>query len=143
MNDVLLNTATPARGRGPAADPLHEPVPVGATVLERGRALPGRGEGDCDSAFGVTRLQARLWTRDASPGQPRPGRAACGRRTSSRSTSRTRASTCSPRSCSRLAGNRIGARPLLVEVPPEEALDIDEESDFRLAEAVASMRALA
>ena len=40
----------------------------------------------------------------------------------------------------RTRGNRIGERPLLVEVPAEEAIDIDEESDFRLAQAVAAMR---
>ncbi|MEA4811359.1 MAG: acylneuraminate cytidylyltransferase family protein [Anaerolineaceae bacterium] len=32
--------------------------------------------------------------------------------------------------------NRIGARPLLFEVPPLEAVDIDEESDFLIAQAL-------
>ena len=31
-------------------------------------------------------------------------------------------------------GNRIGRRPLLFEIPKEEAWDIDEEVDFRVAE---------
>jgi CMP-N-acetylneuraminic acid synthetase len=31
-------------------------------------------------------------------------------------------------------GNRIGANPLMFEVDPSEAVDIDEERDFALAE---------
>jgi CMP-N-acetylneuraminic acid synthetase len=33
--------------------------------------------------------------------------------------------------------NRIGARPLLFEIPRHEAWDIDEEIDFRIAEFLA------
>jgi len=32
--------------------------------------------------------------------------------------------------------NRIGARPLMYEMDPLEAVDIDEETDFHLAEAL-------
>jgi CMP-N-acetylneuraminic acid synthetase len=37
----------------------------------------------------------------------------------------------------RRLGNRIGDRPVMVEVAALEAVDIDEESDFALAEALA------
>ena len=33
-------------------------------------------------------------------------------------------------------GRRFGDRPLLYEIDPLEAIDIDEESDFVLAEAI-------
>jgi CMP-N-acetylneuraminic acid synthetase len=33
-------------------------------------------------------------------------------------------------------GNRLGERPLMFEIPREEAIDIDEEFDFKLAEAI-------
>ena len=34
------------------------------------------------------------------------------------------------------AGRRIGDRPILFEIDPLEAVDIDEEADFVLAEAL-------
>ena len=98
------------------------------------------GENDCDSAFGVTRLQARLWTADARPVNHDP---AVLLRTQDLPPIYLENScfyVFTPETL-RTRGNRIGERPLLVEVPPEEALDIDEESDFRLCEAVAAMRA--
>lgn len=36
--------------------------------------------------------------------------------------------------------NRIGDRPLMVEVPRLEAVDIDEEADFQIADILMSMR---
>lgn len=36
--------------------------------------------------------------------------------------------------------NRIGERPMMYELPPEEAWDIDEESDFRIAELLYTSR---
>jgi CMP-N-acetylneuraminic acid synthetase len=96
-------------------------------------------EDGCDSAFGVTRLQARLWTADAKPVNHDPAVL-------------LRTQDLDPiyleNSCFyiftpetlRERGNRIGSHPLLVETPPQEAIDIDEESDWDLAAAVASMR---
>lgn len=37
-------------------------------------------------------------------------------------------------------GHRIGAKPLMFPIPAQEALDIDEESDFRLAEVLLKLR---
>jgi CMP-N-acetylneuraminic acid synthetase len=96
-------------------------------------------ENDCDSVFGVTRLQARLWTADGKAVNHDPAVL-------------LRTQDLDPiyleNSCFyiftpqilRERGNRIGARPLLVETPPLEAIDIDEESDFQLAIAVAEMQ---
>ncbi|MFZ3070830.1 MAG: acylneuraminate cytidylyltransferase family protein, partial [Anaerolineaceae bacterium] len=36
--------------------------------------------------------------------------------------------------------NRLGERPLLFEIPPEEAWDIDEELDFTVAEVLLKER---
>jgi len=36
--------------------------------------------------------------------------------------------------------NRIGLRPLMFEIPRLEAIDIDEEADFQMAEALMQMR---
>lgn len=139
MNDVLLNTADQVQAdvllQTHSTNPFLSSATI-ASALERYLA----GEGGCDSAFGVTRLQARLWTADATPINHDPAVL-------------LRTQDLPPvyleNSCFyvftpdtlRSRGNRIGERPLLVEVPAEEALDIDEESDFRLAQAVAAMRA--
>ena len=139
MNDVLLNTATQVEADVLLQTHSTNPFLSGATIgsaVDRFRA----GENGCDSAFGVTRLQARLWTADAQPVNHDPAVL-------------LRTQDLPPiyleNSCFyiftpetlRTRGNRIGERPLLVEVPPEEAIDIDEESDWRFAEAVAAMRA--
>ncbi len=141
MNDVLLNTA-----RQIDAEVLlqtHSTNPfLSATTLAAAIDRFRSGERGCDSAFGVTRLQARLWSSDARPINHDP---AVLQRTQDLEPVYLENSCFylfTPETLT-LHGNRIGARPLLVEVPAEEALDIDEESDFRLAEAVASMRALA
>jgi CMP-N-acetylneuraminic acid synthetase len=99
--------------------------------------LAGREEHD--SLFGVTRLQARLWSADSSPINHDPGLLA-------------RTQDLPPvfleNSCLYLFSrdslerhqSRIGERPLMFEIPRDEALDIDDEADFALAEALARSR---
>ncbi len=139
MNDVLLNTASQVEAdvllQTHSTNPFLSSATV-ASAIDRFLAH----EGGCDSAFGVSRIQARLWTADAQPINHDPAVL-------------LRTQDLPPvyleNSCFYLftpetlreRGNRIGEHPLLVEVPAEEALDIDEESDWRLAEAVATMRA--
>jgi CMP-N-acetylneuraminic acid synthetase len=139
MNDVLLNTAEQVQ-----ADVLlqtHSTNPfLSAQTLTGALERYLAGEVGCDSAFGVTRLQARLWTADAQPINHDP---AVLLRTQDLPPVYLENScfyVFTPETL-RTRRNRIGERPLLVEVPAEEALDIDEESDFRLAQAVAAMRA--
>ena len=138
MNDVLLNTAEQVN-----ADVLlqtHSTNPfLSAATVESAIARFNAKENDCDSVFGVTRLQARLWTADGKAVNHDPAVL-------------LRTQDLDPiyleNSCFyiftpeilRERGNRIGARPLLVETPPMEAIDIDEESDFQLAIAVAGMQ---
>ena len=137
MNDVLLNTAEQVN-----ADVLlqtHSTNPfLSAATIEEAIARFNAHENDCDSVFGVTRLQARLWTADGKAVNHDPAVL-------------LRTQDLDPiyleNSCFyiftpeilRERGNRIGERPLLVETPPMEAIDIDEESDFQLAIAVAGM----
>lgn len=88
-----------------------------------------------DSLFSVTRLQARLWRSDATPINHDPGQLI-----------RTQdlAPVLLENSCLYLfsrdslerRGSRIGDRPLLFELPRDEAWDIDDETDFRIAEAL-------
>ena len=141
MNDVLLNTAEQVQAdvllQTHSTNPFLSSETIGSAV---DRFLAG--ENGCDSAFGVTRLQARLWTADAQPINHDP---AVLLRTQDLPPVYLENScfyVFTPETL-RTRRNRIGERPLLVEVPPQEALDIDEESDFQLAQAVAAMRASA
>lgn len=135
MNDVLLNTIEQV-----SADVVlqtHSTNPfLSATTVSMALQRFLAKENGCDSAFGVTRLQARLWTADATAVNHDPAVL-------------LRTQDLDPiyleNSCFyiftpetlRERGNRIGARPLLIETPAMEAIDIDEESDWELAAAVA------
>lgn len=88
-----------------------------------------------DSLFSVTRLQTRLWSSDATPINHDPVQL-------------LRTQDLPPvfeeNSCLYLfsraglerRGSRIGERPLLFELPRDEAWDIDEAADFTIAEAI-------
>jgi CMP-N-acetylneuraminic acid synthetase len=138
MNDVLLNTAEQVNADILLQTHSTNPFLSVATVESAINRFYAK-ENDCDSVFGVTRLQARLWTADGKAVNHDPAVL-------------LRTQDLDPiyleNSCFyiftpqilRERGNRIGARPLLVETPPMEAIDIDEESDFQLAIAVAEMQ---
>lgn len=89
---------------------------------------------EADSLFSVTRLQARLWGPGARPLNHDP---AVLLRTQDLEPVYLENSCLYvfPRELILEHGSRIGARPLLFEIDPLEALDIDEEPDFLLAEA--------
>jgi len=140
MNDVLLNTAEQVDADVLLQTHSTNPFLSADTIAEGLRRFLAH-ENDCDSVFGVTRLQARLWTADARPVNHDPKVL-------------LRTQDLDPiyleNSCFyiftpdvlRRFGNRIGERPLMIEVPPGEAIDIDEESDFQMAEAVAAIKGL-
>ena len=96
-------------------------------------------EEDCDSVFTVTRLQQRLWSAGAEPVNHDP-------------TELLRTQDLPPlfieNSCAFVfsrdlivsTGSRIGENPRMVETDPTGSLDIDEEPDFVLAEAMWKVR---
>ena len=96
-------------------------------------------EEDCDSVFTVTRLQQRLWSKDTEPVNHDPNVLL-----------RTQdlpplfiENSCAfvfSRELIQTTGSRIGNNPAMVETDPTDSLDIDEESDFLIAEAVWKMR---
>jgi CMP-N-acetylneuraminic acid synthetase len=93
-----------------------------------------------DSLFSVTRLQARLWSPEGEPINHDPHEL-------------IRTQDLPPlyeeNSCLYIferrsfltRGNRLGERPLLFEIDPGEALDIDEEIDFQMARCLLEIRA--
>lgn len=93
----------------------------------------------CDSVFTVTRLQQRLWDEHTAPVNHDP-----------KVLLRTQdlAPLYIENSCLFVferdliarTGNRIGANAKMLEMDPIEAMDIDEEPDFELAEAAWAMQ---
>ena len=138
MNDVLLHDVQEVAAdlylQTHSTNPLLRPATVSAAI-ERYLADPAS-----DSLFGVTRLQTRLWNADGEP-------------INHDSSVLLRTQDLPPvfeeNSCVYLftreilerRGNRIGDRPLLFEIPRDEAWDIDEEIDWQVVEALYASRA--
>ena len=138
MNDVLLNTAEQVEAdvllQTHSTNPFLSAETI-SSALERYLA----GENGCDSAFGVTRLQARLWTADAKPINHDP---AVLLRTQDLPPVYEENSNMYLFSGEliRSTGSRIGSNPLLYPVPAEEAWDIDEEIDWVVVESLLGRR---
>ncbi|MFC1796334.1 cytidylyltransferase domain-containing protein [Pseudomonadota bacterium] len=111
-----------------STNPLLRPETIDAAISKFFES-----DQDYDSLFSVTRIQTRLWDSAAMPVNHDPDVL-------------LRTQDLPPlfeeNSCLylfagsefRVSGNRIGKRPCLYEIDPLESIDIDEESDFRLAE---------
>jgi CMP-N-acetylneuraminic acid synthetase len=92
-----------------------------------------------DSLFSVTRLQTRLWDRNTQP---------INHDADVLLQTQDLPPVFEENSCIYLftkenlkrRGNRIGENPLMFEIPSEEALDIDEESDFLIADLLMKNR---
>jgi len=131
MNDVLLNTVGQLEADLFLQTHSTNPFLRAATVSAALRQLMTSSQHD--SLFTVTRIQARLWTADGGPLNHDPSvllrtqdlapvylENSCGY-VFTRQVLETR-------------GNRIGEHPMMFEIDPSEAVDIDEERDFALAE---------
>jgi CMP-N-acetylneuraminic acid synthetase len=130
MNDVLLNDARRITADLYLQTHSTNPLLRSATISSAIRTfLAARDR--YDSLFGVTRLQTRLWSANGTPLNHDPAVL-------------LRTQDLPPvfeeNSCLYLftrglleeRGTRIGARPLLYEIPRDEAWDIDEEVDFKV-----------
>lgn len=90
-------------------------------------------DSDCDSLFSVTRLQTRLWARDSAPINHDPEIL-------------LKTQDLDPvyeensniyifdRQSFKETGNRIGKNPTMFEIEKMESIDIDDESDYMMAE---------
>lgn len=132
MNDVLLHTTAQIEAdfyvQTHSTNPLLRTETIERAIQGFLAAYPAH-----DSLFSVTRLHTRLWTADGGALNHDP---AVLLRT------QDLPSVFEENSCLYvftretlvLRGNRIGERPLLFEIDRDEAWDIDEELDFRVAE---------
>ncbi len=132
MNDVLLHTTSCVDAdlylQTHSTNPLLRAETIARAVEQFVDA-----NGTYDSLFGVTRLQQRLWDQLTRPVNHNPAIL-------------LRTQDLPPiygeNSCLYLfsrnglinSHNRIGARPLMFEIDRIEAWDIDEETDFTIAE---------
>jgi CMP-N-acetylneuraminic acid synthetase len=138
MNDVLLHTidqvGAPLYVQTHSTNPLLRPETV-SRALAAFFAAPNR-----DSLFSVTRLQTRLWREGPEPMNHDP---AVLLRTQDLPPVYEENSNLYIFTADvlRARGNRIGAAPLLFEIPANEAWDIDEELDFEIAEFLYNRRA--
>jgi len=113
-----------------STNPLLRPETIRAAIAAFFQAYPEK-----DSLFGVTRLQTRLWNREGKPLNHDPQ-------------TLLRTQDLEPvfeeNSCLYIferehfeqRRNRLGQRPLMYEIDSQEAWDIDEEWDFKVAEAL-------
>lgn len=138
MNDVLLHDVTQIEAdwylQTHSTNPLLMPETIADAVDRFLAAQP-----EFDSLFSVTALRTRLWT-------------AAGEAINHDPEILLRTQDLPPvyeeNSCLYLftrsgleeRRNRIGARPMLYEIDAREAVDIDDELDFRIAEALYAER---
>ena len=138
MNEVLLNTVECVGAdfylQTHATNPLLKPLTIRKAVQAFQDQMPMY-----DSLFTVTRLQTRLWDGLVRPVNHNP---AFLLRTQDLPPMYEENSCLYlfSESTLRLDRNRIGSRPLMWEIPAEEAQDIDEEIDFRVAELLYKQR---
>lgn len=134
MNDVLLSTCDRVESdfylQTHATNPLLRPETVDEAIERFHAAYPVQ-----DSLFAVTRVQARLWDQIA---RPINHNAAMLLRTQDLPPVYLENSCLYVFTRDRLAArhNRIGERPIMFEMDPLEATDIDEEIDFHVGEAL-------
>jgi CMP-N-acetylneuraminic acid synthetase len=138
MNQVLIHDVTevPAQFylQTHSTNPLLKTGTISKALEEYFAAFP-----ESDSLFSVTRLQARLWNAETEPLNHDP-------------TELIRTQDLAPvfveNSCLYVFeresflqhGNRIGDRPIRFEIDANEAIDIDQESDFALVKYLAHIR---
>lgn len=134
MNDVLQHDVTqipaPFYLQTHSTNPLLKAATIRAGIQAFFEAYP-----EHDSLFSVTRLQTRLWDADGKPVNHNPQEL-------------LRTQDLDPlyeeNSCIYIferegfleRGNRLGEKPLMFEIEPADALDIDDEWDFAVAEAL-------
>jgi CMP-N-acetylneuraminic acid synthetase len=138
MNDVLLNTLDQVDADVVLQTHSTNPF-LKADTVSAALKLFTNSDGEFDSIFSVTRLQARLWDAETQPVNHDPSKL-------------LRTQDLAPlfieNSCFFIftpnllqkRRNRIGVRPFMFEMGALEAVDIDTEEDFSLAAAIAEHR---
>lgn len=138
MNEILMYDTEQVHAdlylQTHSTNPLLKPQTISAAIQHFRKNSP-----PYDSLFSVTRLQTRLWDKDGLPINHDPDVLL---------QTQDLPPIYEENSCIYLftaenlkrRGNRMGEHPLMFEMNPEEALDIDEESDFLIADLLMKNR---
>jgi CMP-N-acetylneuraminic acid synthetase len=133
MTDVLRHDAERVPSQWYLQTHTTNPL-LRASTIEAALDAMEAGAGDHDSLFSVTRLQTRLYAADGAPLNHDPNVLL---RTQDLPPIYEENSNLYLFTAEQIAsGRRMGDRPILFEIDPLEAVDIDEEPDFVLAEAL-------
>lgn len=138
MNDILLHDVQQYHAdfyiQTHSTNPLLQPATISRAIEKFLNNFP-----EHDSLFSVTRLQTRLWDEQGKPMNHNPDVLL-----------RTQdlppvfeENSCMYIFTGKTLGdrhNRIGKKPMMFEINAEEAWDIDEETDFRIAEILCRIR---
>ena len=134
MNDILLHDTAEVEADFYLQTHTTNPLLTSETVAGAVKTFFDNTP-EYDSLFGVTRLQTRLWDPQGKPLNHDPNILL-----------RTQdlppiyeENSCIyifPRQTLISRHNRLGERPLMYEIPANEAWDIDEELDFTVAETI-------
>ncbi len=133
MNEILLNTVTQVEAdyylQTHSTNPLLKRETISHAI-----AMFLAARDTHDSLFSVTPLQTRLWTADGRPLNHDPDHLI---RTQDLEPAMEENSCIYifRRDILEARNNRIGAHPLVFVMDPAEAIDIDTELDWRIAEA--------
>ena len=132
MNEILSYDTAQAEGdfylQTHSTNPLLKADTISRAIQQFLAGYPG-----CDSMFSVTRLQTRLWDQLTRPINHNPAILL---------QTQDLPPVYEENSCLYLftrqnlltRRNRLGERPLMFEIPAEEAWDIDEELDFAISD---------
>lgn len=141
MNNVLLHDTSLVKSDWYLQTHSTNPM-VRAETIQRAIHTLEADYPNHDTLFGVTRLQTRLWDANNQPINHNPAEL-------------LRTQDLPPvfedNSCLYLFqrksitkfGTRLGARPLMFEIPAAEAVDIDDELDFTIATLMLEARGVA
>ena len=141
MNDVLLHDTSLVKSDWYLQTHSTNPM-LRAETIQRAIHTLEADYPNHDTLFGVTRLQTRLWDANNQPINHNPAEL-------------LRTQDLPPvfedNSCLYLFqrkaitkfGTRLGARPLMFEIPAAEAVDIDDELDFTIATLMLEARGVA
>ena len=132
MNKILLYDTQQVKADLYLQTHSTNPLLKAATISKAIQSFTGQSEG-YDSLFSVTRIKTRLWDRFTQPINHDPNVLL---------QTQDLPPIYEENSCIyiftaenlRARNNRIGEKPLMFETPVEEALDIDEEIDFLIAD---------
>lgn len=139
MNDIIAHDLTVLKGDHFLQTHSTNPLLTAAT-LENATKTYFTLPADYDSLFSVTRLQTRLYWESGQPVNHNPAELLRTQDLPPLYEENSNLYLFSRQSFQKAGGRRIGLSPQMFEMEALEAIDIDTEENFRLAEAIYNLR---